>query len=71
MFLKVRSSDGPKHVFYAPVGAVELWPDDYIVIDKNPVAQPGPFEYADIPKSNHEKAASIKSSVGKTIEGEG
>jgi hypothetical protein len=44
-FLKVRSKDGPKHTFYAPVESVEAWPDDYEVLDPEPVAQPGPEEH--------------------------
>lgn len=44
-FLKVRAASGPKHTFYAPVESVEAWPDDYEVLDKEPVDQPGPEEH--------------------------
>jgi len=70
-FLRVRATDGPKHIFYAPVTAVESWPDDYEVLDKEPVDSPGEVEYV-TPTSPKAPAVVGKKSVGDTKnEGDG
>jgi hypothetical protein len=63
MFLKVRATSGPKHTFYAPVESVEAWPDDYEVLDPEPVEQPGPEEHV-VDEPVHSGKKDTKTSVG-------
>jgi len=71
-FLKVRATAGPKHVFYAPVESVEAWPDDYEVLDKSPVEEPGQVEYVDlvVEKASTKAPAVVDKSVGDEKEGD-
>lgn len=64
-FVRVRSASGPKHVFDAPLSAVEAWPDDYVVVDGVPVVLPRPVEYVDSAKKR-----TLKPSVGEPSEGD-
>ena len=66
-FLKVRAADGPKHVFYAPVEAVAAWPDDYEVLDKAPVDEPGPVEYVEAAPVAEKPSTKAFASVGKSV----
>lgn len=73
-FLKVREAHGPKHIYYAPVEAVEAWPDDYEVLDKTPVDVPGDVEYvvpeSVKPKPSFKASAFEEQSVGDENEGD-
>lgn len=73
-FLKVRAAVGPKHVFYAPVESVEAWPEDYEVLDKSPLAEPGQVEYVEaalvVEKASPRAFAVVDKSVGDEKEGD-
>lgn len=73
-FLKVRETHGPKHIYYAPVEAVEAWPDDYEVVDKTVYDVPGHVEYVTPepakPKTSFKAPASEDNSVGDEKEGD-
>ena len=58
-FLRVRDRL-TKHEYDVPVAAVKAWPDQYDVIDKDPVASPRPA------KHHVKRSSAPKSSVGKT-----
>jgi hypothetical protein len=60
-FLKVHAATGAKHEFYAPADWVAAHPDAYKVLDKTPVAQPGPVVYV-----SGKAPAKASKSVGET-----
>lgn len=64
-FVRVRATSGPKHEFDAPLSSVDAWPDDYDVIDAEPVAEPRPVVYVAPAKKR-----APKPSVGETSEGD-